>query len=243
MARGYSLNDQQKRQYPHNLLSKNAAYFYSHSVEAHAVTFQLAADMISAQYNSSVRKTQVLDHLESLSLGKLTNTGMDESAALAKLYATIVKMSPQLPTSHRGDAHRMRFMRRTVFSRAWSHRALQRVASQGLSIQEIIRRARVRTASLQGRNHKPQRGTSRNSNEGYRAIVWFCWPESTKAMETIRSRTPQKESRLQSTRYLRVFQLRGKRSHGPRLSPLPQSRPGCPVATRISAEKEGEKLV
>lgn len=71
---------------------------------------------------------------------RLAATGLDESVAWAKLYAEIVLMSPQLPTSHKGDEHRVCYMRRAVCSRPWSRFALQHVASQGMHFKQFSRK-------------------------------------------------------------------------------------------------------
>lgn len=89
--------------------------------------------MLSAQYNSPVRQTHILDYLESLSVDSFVASGLCELGALAKVYSKIVRMSSQLPASHRGNAHRIWFMRRSVLNKTWLHPALQRVASSGLS--------------------------------------------------------------------------------------------------------------
>lgn len=101
-------------------------------VESHATALQLVTDVIAAQYNLYARQNQVLNYLDGLSIERLRDTGFDESAALAKLYAEIVRISPQLPTSHKGDDQKDCFMRRAVSSRPWSYPALQRVASRGM---------------------------------------------------------------------------------------------------------------
>lgn len=137
MTLDYNFNQEQKRHYLHTLLRKDAARFYSIAVGPYAATFKIAADMTSAQYSSAVRQTQILDYLDGLSHDTFTSTGLSESAALAKVFAEIVCMSSQLPSSHGGDAHRIRFMRHSVSNRAWSHPALQRVASSGLSFQKL----------------------------------------------------------------------------------------------------------
>lgn len=137
MDRDYCLNGEQKKQYLHNLLAKEAARFYSDSMELNAATYQIAVDMITGQYNSAVRQGQVLDYLDGLSVDAYVEKGMDESEAWAKIYAEIVRMTPQCPVSHKNDAHRIRFMRLPVSGRLWSHPALQRVASSGLTFQQL----------------------------------------------------------------------------------------------------------
>lgn len=117
MARDHSLIKEKNCQYLHKLLPKDAARFCSGAVETRAVTFQILADMVSVQYSSPVRQTQVFDFLVSLLIDKYVSFGADESASLARIYATIVEMSRQLPPSRRGNAHRVRFMRRTISSR------------------------------------------------------------------------------------------------------------------------------
>lgn len=62
---------------------------------------------------------------------------MTESAALAKVYCDIVRMSSQCPSSQKRDFHRIRLTRRAVCNKPWSHLALQRFESAGLSSQQL----------------------------------------------------------------------------------------------------------
>lgn len=137
MSHNYSLNDEQKRHYLHNLLSKDALRFYLNQVDPYAATLQIAADMIAVQNNSTVHQTQVIDYLNGLIIAKYVSTVMDETVVLAKIYAEVVRMSSQFPMSHKGHEYRVRLMRRAVSSRTWSHLAVQRVASQGSSFQQL----------------------------------------------------------------------------------------------------------
>ena len=68
--------------------------------------------MIEAEYNSAVRQNRVKNHLNSLRLNQYVAEGVEASEALGKLYKVITKLSPQAPKSHRGDAHRVEFLRK-----------------------------------------------------------------------------------------------------------------------------------
>lgn len=65
------------------------------------------------------------------------STVMDETAVLAKIYAEVERISPQFPMIHKRFDHLVMFIRCALSSRTWSHPALQRVASQDLSLQQL----------------------------------------------------------------------------------------------------------
>ena len=70
-------------------------------------------------------------------ISTFTAEGLDEAAALSKIYKVITKLSRQGPTSHRGDAHKVGFLRNAVVGSGWSHEPLSRVATHGISFQQI----------------------------------------------------------------------------------------------------------
>lgn len=137
IARDYKLSQTQKYQYLHNILAKDAQRFYLDRVENYATNFQQAVDMINQEYNSPVRQARVKNYLNSLRISDFVNGGMEVSAALAKVYRLVLQLSRQVPTSHRGDAHRIEFLRRAVIGYPWSNEPLSRVATHKLSFQQI----------------------------------------------------------------------------------------------------------
>lgn len=54
IAPDYRLSEEQKLQFRHNILSKDAKRFYNATVAPHGVTFKQAVDKISAEYNFTV---------------------------------------------------------------------------------------------------------------------------------------------------------------------------------------------
>lgn len=137
VAIDYNLSPPQKLQYIHNLLSKDAKRFYLERVATYAQTFQQAVDMVNQEYNSPVRQTRVKNYLNSLRVSEFVKKGDEKSAALAKVYRLITKLSRQVPASHRGDAHKIEFLRNATVGYTWSHEPLSRVATHGLSFQML----------------------------------------------------------------------------------------------------------
>lgn len=131
----YQLSTQQKLQYLHNLLSKDAKRFYLERVSTYAQTFQQAVELVNEEYNSPVRQMRVKNHLNSLRISEFIKKGDEVSVALAKVYKLITKLSRQVPASHRGDAHKIEFLRNAAVGYSWSHEPLSRVATHGLSFQ------------------------------------------------------------------------------------------------------------
>lgn len=137
IARDYKLTATQKLQYLHNILSKDASRFYLDRVAHYATTFQQAVEMIDQEYNSIVRQTRVKNYLNNLRVSDFEANGDEISVALMKVYKAILKLSRQVPVSHRGDAHRIEFLRRSVVGYNWSHEPLSRVATHNLSFQQV----------------------------------------------------------------------------------------------------------
>lgn len=84
---------------------------------------------------------------------------MEVSAGLSKVYKLILKLSQPAPPSHRGDAHRIEFLRKAVLSYQWAHEPLLRVAMHNISFQQLYRELE---ASLQ-LNKEAQLEISRES--------------------------------------------------------------------------------
>ena len=49
----------------------------------------------------------------------------------------MINFSPQVPISHRGNAHRIEFLRNAVVGYEWATEPLSRIAPQGLPFQEL----------------------------------------------------------------------------------------------------------
>ena len=100
-------------------------------------TYAHAVEMINREYNSPVRQSRVKDVLSQLRLCNKLGENQDEGEALAKVYKTIIKLSPQVPISHRGNAHRIEFLRNAVVGYEWATEPLSRIGSQELLFQEL----------------------------------------------------------------------------------------------------------
>lgn len=133
----YNLTQPQKLQYMHNILHKDAHRFYVDRVKAYATTFDQAVRMIDSEYNSPVRQNRVKNVLTSLRVTNFMNENVDTAMALAKVYKLILKLSRQVPFSHRGDAHRIEFLRGAVIGFNWSREPLSRIATNDLTFQQL----------------------------------------------------------------------------------------------------------
>lgn len=54
---------------------------------------------------------------------------------LDKVYKLILKLSRQVPNSHRGGEHRIEFLRHAVIGYEWSREPLSCVTTHGISFQ------------------------------------------------------------------------------------------------------------
>lgn len=101
------------------------------------MSFQQAVEMIDQEYNSIVCQTRVKNYVNNLRVSDFESKGDGTSVALAKVYKIILKLSRQVPTSHRGDAHRIEFLRKSVVGYDRSHEPLSWVATHNLSFQQV----------------------------------------------------------------------------------------------------------
>eukprot|EP00171_Calliarthron_tuberculosum_P003182 IDg3182t1 len=99
--------------------------------------FTEAIRMIDNEYNSIVRQNRVKNHLAGLRLSKYTSEGLDDLLSLEKVYKLITKLSPQVPMSHRSEAHKIEFLRNATVGYPWATEPLSRVATHGLSFQQL----------------------------------------------------------------------------------------------------------
>lgn len=111
VARDYRLNNAQKKQYLHNLLRDDAKHFYLDRIDNRVTLYSEAVRLIDAEYYSIVRQNRVKNYLCSLRLASFTRKGQGELAALGNVYKLITKLPNQVPLSHRGETHRIEFLR------------------------------------------------------------------------------------------------------------------------------------
>lgn len=137
ISEDYNLSDEQKLKYLHNLLRKDAHRFYLESVKPNSETYDNAVELLEKEYNSIVRQTRVKNHLNSLRLTQFITADTDTASALAKVYKRILNMSRQVPLTHRGDAHKIEFLRTAVVGQSWARVPLSRVATEGLTFQQL----------------------------------------------------------------------------------------------------------
>ena len=53
------------------------------------------------------------------------------------MYRIIIKISLKVPVSNRGNAHRIEFLKNSVFGNEWPTEPLSRIASQGLLFKQL----------------------------------------------------------------------------------------------------------
>ena len=106
----YQLGNAQKLQYLQNILGGDAKRFYLNNVLLHVNGYRHAVEPISSEYNSVVRQNRVKNILAPLRLRENLGENGDEGEALANVYKIITELSPKVPASHRGDAHKIEFL-------------------------------------------------------------------------------------------------------------------------------------
>jgi len=96
-----------------------------------------AVDLVESEYNSALRQNRVNNHLNSLRLSLFVAECLNLTAALEKAYKLITKLAPQVPCSHRGDAHKMEFLRNATIGNSLATEPLSRIATHQLSFQVL----------------------------------------------------------------------------------------------------------
>lgn len=91
--------------------------------------------MIDRNCNFPVRQNRVKNYLTSLGVREFNESGMEVSVSFSKNYKLVLKLSRQIPPAHRGDAHRIEFLRKVPLSHQWAYEPLLRVATHSLSFQ------------------------------------------------------------------------------------------------------------
>lgn len=92
---------------------------------------------MSEEYNSHVRQTAVKNKLTSLRMGTLRSRKR-EMAVLFNVHATIAQLAPQLPTTHRGDSHKVDVLRAAVVGTSWAIEPMSRIATGQLGFQQLF---------------------------------------------------------------------------------------------------------
>ena len=137
VARDYGLNQKQKLDYLHNLLSGDAKRFYLDVVDGYASGFQQAVDMVEGEYNSIVRQTRVKNYLNTLRLSQYESEGIETPASLERVYKTITKLARQVPRAFRGEEHKVDFLRKAVVGNSWANEPLSRIAPHNVGFQQL----------------------------------------------------------------------------------------------------------
>lgn len=77
-------------------------------------TFAQAIEQFSLEYNSVVRQNRVKAYLSGLRMALFAAKGHHATSFLERTNQKITRLSPQVPISHHGDAHKVGFLRNAV---------------------------------------------------------------------------------------------------------------------------------
>lgn len=137
VGRDYGLSASQKRQLLHNLLRGDAKRFFLTEVDPVVVTYIDAVARVRDEYHSQVRRHQAKNFLTSLRMRAFELKGMTLEEALTETYNAVMKTGKLLPDSHRGEAHRVEFLRRAVVGYEWATQPLSRISTHPLGFQAL----------------------------------------------------------------------------------------------------------
>lgn len=137
ICRDYGLSNDQKLLLLHNIFGGEAKRFYDTRVEHRVDTFSEAISRMSVQYDTYVRQMEAKNELGSLRLEKLVSGGKTEKEALTYIYESITKLSPQLPEIHRGDGHKLMYLRAAVVGIPWTRLPLARLSTTPMDFQQL----------------------------------------------------------------------------------------------------------
>lgn len=116
LALDCNFSKQRQLQYLHNLLFKVALKMFFDAVWPIATNITHLVGFIGDEYISPVRRVRIENQLQSLQVSLLVSKEMEISATSAAAYKTTSEISPQVPPSHRGEAHRIEYLRHVVVS-------------------------------------------------------------------------------------------------------------------------------
>ena len=136
-ARDYDLSSTQKLQLMHNIFTGDAKLYYYDRLECYASGFNQAVDMIKDEYNSPVRQDRCKNSLSAMRVARFVKDRVEVSEALGKVYKAITNLRPQVPQSHRGEAHRVEFLRTAIIAYDWAFEPLSRIATHRLIFQQL----------------------------------------------------------------------------------------------------------
>lgn len=137
VCRDYGLSNDQKFMLLHNLFGGEAKRFYDNRVEHQVATYAEAISRMSVQYDTYVRQMEAKNELGSLRLDKLVAEGRSEKDALTHIYESITKLSPQLPEIHRGDGHKLVYLRSAVVGIPWTRLPIARLSTTPMDFQQL----------------------------------------------------------------------------------------------------------
>lgn len=137
IAEDYNLTTKQRFQLIHNVLCKDAHCFFLDMVKPAAKSYDEAIKLLEKLYNSFVRQTRVKNHLSGLHKEYFRKDDVDIDLALARVYKRILSMLRQVPESHRSVPHKNEFLRKAVTAHAWAGEPLGRIATAGLTFQQL----------------------------------------------------------------------------------------------------------
>ncbi len=79
------------------------------------------------------------NYLSGIRLNTFMKEELDESSSLEKAYKLITKLSPRVPQSLRGDAHKIEFLINATVRCTWATEPLSRIATHVLTFQQLCR--------------------------------------------------------------------------------------------------------
>lgn len=137
VGRDFGLSREQKLRYSHNLLRGDAKRYYLSELEPSAASYADAVRSIRSEYHSAIHQSQAQNTLSSLRKSNFVAEGMTEEKALMETYKTVAKVSKLLPISHKGEAHRINYLRGAVVGYSWATEPLSRIPTAQLGFQQL----------------------------------------------------------------------------------------------------------
>ncbi len=118
-----------------NILRCDAKRYYLHHFDNFTPSYAQAVQVVEREYNSIITQERAKTYLSSVRANIFVKEGMDELNALEKVYKLIVKLSPQVSVSHRGEAHKIELLRKATVVHGWYRETLNRVNTNLLQFQ------------------------------------------------------------------------------------------------------------
>ena len=121
----YSLSEEQKKKYLHNLFDEEAKRFYRSIHNLNDLQFDQIKSKMVNEYNNITRQNRVRQYLQGLKLSEIIQKeSCDISTGLERIREIITKYTPNGPEVYRNDPSKVEYLYNAVLDQSWASSVL-----------------------------------------------------------------------------------------------------------------------